>query len=353
MVKEFYFVPEKQLPDTFYTSMDMYATLDCIPLHDHYRCAMDMDSNWVEHVYRIVQDTPHPRQASRPQRPLRTRSQVDATVRPTVPERLPRELSCFAEKYFRNVMIQCALRRSGLLFVLAREHPTADFGYCRYQWSEREKEVFLLSNQPPRTISHLPMSTPVVPTLVYAKHRAGSSRGPILTPSEFKRLDACNAGRLLFFDMFGLEGHDVCSPVVAIPSEDISISSVDRDRYWTNLAKHKRNEYMARSPLLAQQIHRPNAVTDYILCATGPLIFERSSGHTQWADIWELLHACSDVNGFSHPPGSQRLPEQFRVTVRQLHQSLADYHATIEVRQAFAELNVPDREDAEGGMLDI
>ena len=75
------------------------------------------------------------------------------------------------------------------------------------------------------------MSTLVVPTLVYAKHRASSSRGLILILSEFKRLNAYNASYLLFFNMFSLEGYNVYSSVVVISSKNISILLVNCNRY--------------------------------------------------------------------------------------------------------------------------
>jgi len=333
--KEFYFIPECELPELFYTSLDMHHRLDPVAFGD-FHSIMDMEGSWVDFVFRIVQQYPQPRKTSRPSRSSGLITGVGPTVSKLQPQdiRAPgQKLNWFAHKYYTTVMTQCALQKSGLLTVLSPTHPMADFAYSRYRWSEAEQVAFLSRKKPPSTLSHLTPLTPVVLVHIYSKARAGTSRGPILTPAEFQRLDGHGACRLLFFDMFGVEGRDVSSPLIAIPSDDISVPTEDRNRYKANNEKNTRIEYMTRSPLLSQHIHTQHALADYTLSTPGPMIFERPDTTTQWADVWQLLNSCSGTQGFLYPAGTQRSPEKFRVTIQEVHQALADQHASIEFRR--------------------
>ncbi|KAI4663936.1 uncharacterized protein J4E79_003436 [Alternaria viburni] len=316
--KEFYFIPECELSDTLYTSLELHVTLDKDRFR-HFHSSMDVQGDW---------------------RPSRPQVLEDYSQTPTPDRKVnsvrPRDSKWFSRKFFHGVMTQCALRRKGLLVVLSPQFPMPNFAFCRYQWTQDDAETYLRTKIPPLSLSDLGPSTPVVLTYAITKYKAGSSRGPILTPFEFKRLDAWTECQVLFFDMFGRDGKDILGPLIAIPSDDVSISEEHRQKYKVDLGKSTRTDYLSRSPLLAQQLHTRYTLADYTLSTLGPMIFEETAPQSQWSDVWELLDACSGVASFAFPPGAIREPHKFRVTIQDLHQRLADYHASVEGRQLLA-----------------
>jgi len=320
------------LPDRFFTSTELYDELDAATF-DSYSLCMALDGKWVESVYSIVASHPNPRQIG--PRPVRTVQSPESTEAPEEPspikqEHVSTEKGWFFDKFFDTIMTQCALRRSGLLFVLPREHSLGDFAYCRYIWTADDQEDYLDRKIPPLTISDLPPSVPVVPMLAFTKNRAGTSRGPILSPSEFHRINQSDQCRLLLFDMFGIEGRNLFGPLTIIPTDDVSISSKDRTHYEDSFRKDNHLEFMERSPLLSQQLHTGYAITDYTLSALGPIVLSNVRPQDQWKDVWHLLEACSRDTPFFHPPGFQRSPYRFQLPLHEVHQLLVDRHASIE-----------------------
>jgi hypothetical protein len=287
---------------------------------------MGMEGDWVKRVYAIICAYPEPRALSRTYRPAQKHHNRPALHLQHQAE--TQDLS-FPNKFFMTIMKQCALNGRGLLIVLARQHPMADYAYCRYTWTPRERQAFLERGVPPATISDLPAAASVILVHIYTKSKAMTSRGPSFSPPEFVRLDGCRVNRLLIFDMLGAEGSDIFGPLTVVPSDDVSVSSGERAFYIENLRKDKK-QFSDRVPLLAQQIHTAYIIPDYTLSASGPMILEEATSNTQWTGVWLLLHKFSGVDEFTFPHACPRLPARYRVTVQQLHQSLADFHASIE-----------------------
>ena len=166
--------------------------------------------------------------------------------------------------------------------------------------------------------------------MLYTRSRECTSRGPTLTAAEFERLDFCPQNRLLIFESFGQDSHHLYSPLLAIPSDDISATTEQCTLFDTNRGKDKDHEFEGRVPLVAELIHARHNPTDYAISASGPFVFDRMS---PWCELWSLLHACSSTKVFVHPRRSshQRQPSSYQVTVRELHQVLADRHASIDI----------------------
>ena len=340
------FLPERILPDRFYTSNSNHDDFTDPDFKDYY-IRMDTGRDWVSKVYAILEAYPHPRMAlgSRPRRePLKITDDTDSGESQDEEEsarryRLltaPRFLSWFDDQFYNVIMAQCARKQSGLLVVLAREHPMGDFAYCRYRWTLQEQDSFLegATRWPPRTISDLPASTPMVPISVYARERVGTTRGPSLTAAEARRLHSCSTPRLLFFDLFGSAGYQSVCPMLLVPSDDLSHTQTQRDTYEKVLATNKREDFSPRVPLLAEQLHTSCAVADYTVGSSGSTFFEE--GIERWSDVWALLDAFSDVDtseaAFSFPVGRPRNAERYQVSLVELHQRLVDEHVMTDTR---------------------
>lgn len=83
-----------------------------------------------------------------------------------------------------NVIILLRLtliRRSGILVILANNHPIGDFGFASYEWTSQEQAEFLKSGMPPKTVNDLPGLTPVVPICYYTRHSESTFREPNVT----------------------------------------------------------------------------------------------------------------------------------------------------------------------------
>ncbi|KAL1599743.1 hypothetical protein SLS60_007547 [Paraconiothyrium brasiliense] len=158
----FFFLPEKVLPDRFYTTQNVKDSFTDAAFADYW-LRMDPEGNWVKDVYAIMQANPEPRRPG--DRPLRvTPSKRDededeeeeeegedekevvrlpsAAEAPAGAAPAPRDLGWFYKQFFETIMDCCAQRTSGLLVVLARDHPLGDFAYCRYRWSRLEQKTY-------------------------------------------------------------------------------------------------------------------------------------------------------------------------------------------------------------------
>lgn len=303
---------------------------------------MDTYGNWVKRVYDIIIGTPQPRHAGhRPSRrlvaseqpaadppQLQSQSQLQPTVSPV------NHVMAFHQKLFDTLMAQCATHLQGLVVALSRSDPLGDYAYCRYAWTTDEQETFLNHRRIPCTITQLPHSTPVVPFMLYTRSREGTSRGPMLTATEFERLDICRQDRLLIFDLLGQEGHDLYGPLLVVPSDDVRPTAEQRALFKSNRSKDKDQEFEGRAPLLAELLYTRHNPVDYVVSAGGPLVFEKTG---YWNELWSLLNTCSGTDNFDHPHSHQRRPDDYRVTVQELHQNLADRHAFVDIEPSFYE----------------
>jgi hypothetical protein len=164
--------------------------------------------------------------------------------------------------------------------------------------------------------------------MVYTKNRESTSRGPTLTAAEFERLDMCPQSRLLIFDLFGQDSHDLFGPLLAVPSDDISPTDKQCALFESNRGKGKEDEFEARVPLLAELLHTGLNPIDYTISTAGPLVFEEEIN--PWGGLWVLLNKASGVQKFSHPYTCSRDPTNFRVPLQEIHQSLADRHSLVD-----------------------
>lgn len=342
----FFFLPERVLPDRFYTTRETKESFANAGFDDYW-LRMDPAGEWVQKVCYIIRANPEPRRPGG--RPLRaTPSKLDeeqkeeaeegegqggeedeneageapADETPAGAAPLPRDLGWFYQQFFTSIMDCCAQRMSGLLVLLARDHPVGDFAYCRYHWTQLQQETYMETGWPPSTLHHLPSRTPLVPISTFARQRVGTMRGPSLTAAEARRLSSSAAPRLLCFDLFGAMGKDVRCPVLIVPSDDISHTSTQREKYENVLATNKRDEFTERVPRLAEQLHVPSAIADYTLAARGPLLFEPDSN--AWMEVWTLLERFAGSGTFNFPGAAQRHAERYQLSVRELHQHLAD-----------------------------
>ncbi|USP75476.1 uncharacterized protein yc1106_02750 [Curvularia clavata] len=323
---QFFFLPESVLPDEFYTTEAKDASFDREDFKP-YRIALDDSGDWVKEVYNIIQTTPNPRQIHH--RPRRRSQNLfkksedepkDAIAAPPTSQ-----LDHFTNRLFYTITAQCAVRRSGLLIVLSRGHPFGDLAYCRYRWTESQKDAFLASNTPPCTITQLPPNTPVVPIHLYSRSQEGTSRGPRLTTAEFQRLNQSPQDRLLIFDIFNQDGLGLYSPLLVIPTSDISPTHAQQELYTSNRKLKKDADFEERVPLLAELIHTGFNPADYIVGSGGPRILDNRSD--AWSGLWVLLDKFAGINHFTHPCNYNRRPSNFRVTIQALHQRLAEKHA--------------------------
>lgn len=324
----FFFLPERVLPDRFYTTV---ATQDAFtdPEFAEYYIKMDSGREWVGRVYAIIEANPSPRKplGSRPLRPYKEDADTDEELSLPTPRR---HLGWFDDKFFDTVMEHCARQLSGLLVVLARDHPMGDVAYCRYQWTLEERDHYLATRWPPCTISSLPANTPVVPITIYARDRVGTTRGPSLTAAEARRLHACPSPRLLCFDLFGSMGRLACCPLLLVPSDDLSHTRAQRTTFEQVLATNKREEFSPRVPLLAEQLHSGHAIADYAIGASGATIFEGQG--EKWNEVWRLFDAFSDTETVPFPKDHVREAGRYQTTLQQLHQRLVEEHAAIDHR---------------------
>jgi hypothetical protein len=315
------------LPEEFYVTETKESSFDRAEFKPYW-IHMDQSGQWAKRVYEIIQQTRCPRLEGT--RPSRQHIAADKIPRPA-----PNlgKFRRFYEDLFYTVMTQCATRCSGLLIVLSRGHPQGDLAYCRYSWTTEEQRLFLEDKTLPCTIDGLPPTTPLVPFHVYTRSSEVTSRGPNLTTAEFQRLNEDPHRRLLIFDLFGADGHNSYSPLLVIPSDDISPTHDQVALYRLNSAKHKVGDFQDRVPLLAELLHTGLIPTDYIISASGPLLFETDAD--PWGELWVLLNKFTGVDEFTYPNGNYcRRPREYRVTVQELHQRLADKHMQVSVDQS-------------------
>ncbi|CAO2652463.1 Nn.00g007460.m01.CDS01 [Neocucurbitaria sp. VM-36] len=192
-----------------------------------------------------------------------------------------------------------------------------------------------------------PKTTTVVPFIVYTKNRESTSRGPTLTAAEFERLDTCPQGRLLVFDLFGQDGSEVYSPLLVIPSHDLSSTEEQCTLFESNRGKDKDEEFEGRVPLLAELLHTGLNPMDYAISAGGPNLFE--SGMNPWGELWALLDQASGIDDFVYPHASSypRRPSEYRVTLQELHQQLVDRHALVDIEPSMYEQSSEDDEEVD------
>jgi hypothetical protein len=164
---------------------------------------------------------------------------------------------------------------------------------------------------------------------LYAREIGCNFRGPKLSPTEFRRVNASRTSRLLVFDPLGPEGSGLAGPLILVPTEDVSVGKGQRAQYDENTGKDRhQGERESRVPLLQQLLHSGRAVTDYVVSAGGPMLYDDGGS---WGDVWQLLDRCGGLLPFEHPPTFARQPAGYHTTVHQLHERLLEEVAASEL----------------------
>ncbi|KAK5703512.1 hypothetical protein LTR17_022024 [Elasticomyces elasticus] len=328
--KIFFFIPECALPDEMYTTLQRDVSFER-PEFKEFCIAMDDDGEWVGKIERLLQRYPQPRKDG--ERPLRVSTVSAALLETTqLDVALPQSanaaiskgtrdyveaLTISMRRFFDAVMIECALRQSGLLVALATNHPEGDVAFCRYQWTSAESKMFITTRRPPLVAHHLPPDAELVPLCYYTQYAESSHQGPMLRARQFRRLDSCKGSRLVIWD---LGGHDTSAqpwmPVV-IPTDDIRATASQQQTL------HRALDERTNTPLVAAVLATGLRASEYAVRQQGPEVYRQAA----WGAMWESLFSFLALQPTEHPAGKLRNPSAFRRTMQALNQTLADQHS--------------------------
>ena len=221
-------------------------------------------------------------------------------------------------------------RCSGLLLVLASEHPAGDFAFLPYRWTAREQTAWFGKGIPPQNLSTVPGHTPIVTMYYYTRDTECTADGTAFTPAQFRRLNSCSTNRLLIYDLWGPESGRVVSPLCLIPTEDIRPTGLQRELFQVklrrkqqdNLGKRQQVSTMDKTPWIPYLLHNGCCIADYMLDNRGPRIYEGNN----WNDVFSLVHQFSGVSSFEFPKGFPRNPPIYRYPLWRVHALLAATH---------------------------
>ncbi|GAB7356119.1 hypothetical protein MBLNU459_g6719t1 [Dothideomycetes sp. NU459] len=323
---EFLFIPERELPDVFYSSLEKDMSFEGI--HKRYRVHMDEEGRWVFRVKQIIETCPHPRKpGDRPARaPYKTADATSAVTRlgaPTVKKAhgyrdFAQLMTTGQRQFFSQAMEYFAARMSGLLVVLARDHPLGDFGLCRYRWMESERTTFLATGRPPATAHELPADTPICPIYYFTRDGESSFRGSGIRSTHFRRLNSCQEKRLIVWDLAGQDGKVRPLVPIVMPSEDVRPVEAQRAVFSAWLDPVKRRKGFEVTPSISAVLDRPFFASEYGVGGGGPMVYDG----TDWSGLWRLLMGFTLPQTLSHPPGVVRDPAEYRYALSRLHQRL-------------------------------
>ena len=101
----FFFIPERELPDEFFTSTEKEANFELYPHFQKYKIIMDEDGDWLQAVARVMKDNPHPRKkGDRPARPRHEDQSPDIATAEVMPSARSNVILGRAE--YKEVLIQ-------------------------------------------------------------------------------------------------------------------------------------------------------------------------------------------------------------------------------------------------------
>lgn len=326
---EVYFLPERVLPDDFFSSIEKDVSFDR-PDFQEYRFEMKEDGAWVDDVVRIIQSNPKPRaEHERPWRKLSALSKAPVASQTTVPQptmaRKGKGRREYAEilqhsmrKFFYNMMDACARRGRGLFTVWATNHPLGDLGFTRYSWSTGEQEAWLHKRRMPAANHHLPPDIEQLALCYYTQDAECRSHGPQVRARQFRRLDSTNQARLILWDLGGRDAVDISLLPVVIPSDDITASSDQRELFRHGLtAKPNERKDM---PLLHSLLRTGLYPSEYAIMRENTWKPERDP----WLVMLDFLDRFLETSPIMHPDGHQRSPASYRHSLEYIHQSLVE-----------------------------
>jgi hypothetical protein len=333
-VKYLLFLPERYLPDEFYTTVEKRVDFGREEFKP-YLIYMDIGGQWMKDVFTIIEGEQCPRRSG--QRPVRaadiethTSKRVWSGLRvwslqSEVPQReisAPGVLSFSHQKWFYGILERCARESHGLIVALSPEHPMGDFAFCLYDWTEAERAAFFSSQTTPKTLHELPPATPLTTLYVFARDAEMTRQGPLLTSPQFRRVNSCVEHRLLMFDIMSSEvDTTTLGPVFFIPTQDMSPLEAHMSIHEENLSRNKNEKFSDRVPLVSEMLHSGRAVTDYVVGARGPLLYDKIGGASV---IWKLLCSFAGRKPFQYPSTIERQPHEHHATVQRLNERLLE-----------------------------
>lgn len=338
----FFFIPESAFHDRFYTTLDRLASFS--HFYDEYFVHIDEEMAWVRKMEEVIARHPQPRAAHwRPVRELTTEElllgegeEQDGSPPPPVPGDARRAavpgrreyiemLRLGLRQFYHGVMMECALRGSGILIVLSRHYGVCDLAFCRYSWTGAEQQCFLKDGRPPQTAHSLPPPTACVPICFFARERECSFQGPSLTAPQYRRLDASSFARLLVFDIGGRDalGHPLLPAI--IPSEDVSFTTDQRQIFMENLAKDRAaGEWTQKAPNVSGALSTGLFASEYAPAGGGgPAEYGNPASYTP---VWKVLDRFSLPHPMEHPRGFWREAASHQLTLQSVNQFIADQH---------------------------
>lgn len=212
------------------------------------------------------------------------------------------------------------IRRSGILVILANNHPVGDFGFASYEWTSQEQEDFMGSGILPKTVDDLPGLTPIIPICYYTRYSESTFRGPNLTAPQFRRLNSCGNHRLIIWNLWGPDETEQLCPLVVIPSEDICPTKAQRKLFAENLEVEKATEQISRQPWVSCLLNSGLFAADYVVGNRGPSVYAGND----WCEVWELFDAFATGSQLQFPEGRVRDPALYRCALRDIHERLLE-----------------------------
>lgn len=206
------------------------------------------------------------------------------------------------------------------MIVLPTRHPLGDYAFCRYQWTQHERDQYLLDGITPRAIHHLPPHTPLVALHIITRDLECDWQGPSIRAATFRRLNSCSERRLVIVDVFGSDEELQARPLAVVPSEDIQPTELQRDVYRNNLSLTP-DDFPERAPSIHFLLGSGLTLSDYTVGPTGPLVYDAF----EWASIWSLLLQFTTQNIVQHPTGRDRQASLYRHALRKVHEQTLSF----------------------------
>ncbi|KAK5722362.1 hypothetical protein LTR15_005592 [Elasticomyces elasticus] len=352
--KGFLCIPECALPDSLYTSVDRHA--DFQEFQEEFYIPMRNDNCWVRNIHDLLLRYPQPRRAGR--RPVRhmpatvpeldVLAKTESSARPAALNH-GRNLYSVAlnqsqQRFYAEIMKQCALQLFGVLLVLSFEHEVGDFMYCCYVWTKAEQDLWLTESIPPITLDHVCGDVPGVPVIYFTRNLEMSFNGPALRTAPFRRLDLFDGPRLLVWNLWGVDGATVagegldsvvdeessdidgplaCGSLVIVPSEDVRPTDDQRKLYSKNAQVNTKTDKQAQTPAVAMLLNTTPFLADYTVGNTGSAVFERGC---DWAAVCQLFRQFAEAQQLTHPRNHIRKASDYRYEVREVHERLVARH---------------------------
>lgn len=211
------------------------------------------------------------------------------------------------------------------MLVTLGDHPQGDFGFCRYKWTQDERQRYLRDGQPPMILDGLPANQPLVPLYYYTRAVEMTFLGPQMLSSEYRRLRSSDTGRLIFYDLFGFDELEASYSLVVIPSDDIRLTPSQERPLVRNLGIDKDDTFAERTPLLSHTLVSGLVLSDYSLQTELD-----GTCSAPWDAAWNLLDAFSRAaDSVSHPKNHQHSAQRYRSSVNSLNERLAQEHEHI------------------------